>query len=219
MGPLYIQPMGVPPGRFLVPVPVGTWRKDVIVTTHMPSVPGLRAKFTQLHLAQGQELSIAKLFEILREEGFQGEPGDYVVRDEFNDKLVSHRHLCIAFQNLFNEEKLSTTWRVLKIVEDEALFPRYEPSNLLDADMTTNGPGPFESLLGDDSVMYSDVTIGPSYPNDVPALPDASPKEGNEIQGSVNAVEEPKLPDSVKVKQRAFLDISDSSEASPCPQE
>ena len=177
------QMMRGTPARVLAPIPVFYWSKEVIVTAVVPSDPGFRVEFTKCHLLQGSGLSIARLFEILGEEGFQGSPGAYVVVDEFDDRLASQRHLEVAFQLLANREKLATTWRVLKKAEYEEQFPKAglmnSPAPL--ATMSNVSGSPKAGFLGD--VPFSESDIGrPAYPRNGPVLPESSPKEDSEMQ-------------------------------------
>ena len=181
--PLPTQMMRGAPTRALAPIPVLYWNKEAVVTAVVPSDPGFQVNFTKYHLRQGSGLSITKLFEVLREEGFQGSPGGYVVVDEFDDRLASQRHLEVAFQLLANKEKLSATWRVLKKAEYEEQFPR---AGLLNPPAprvaTSNAFGSSKAgFLGDVPFSESDIDR-PAYRSSSPVLPESSPEEGSEMQ-------------------------------------
>lgn len=122
-----------------VPVPLG--HKDIIITILVPSVPGFKTMLIQRDLLEASTLSMSKLFRILREDGVHCRPEDYVVHDQFGNKLVSDRHLAIAFQLLSNEGRLESQWLVLR--KGEEVFPSHRPSPPAPA-MTPNIPGPSE---------------------------------------------------------------------------
>lgn len=211
MGPLSTQMWRGPPGRVLTPVPVVHWHKEVVITTIVPSAPGLIARFTKSHLLEGPDLSMARFFQILGEEGFQGEPGDYIVRDEFNNRLASQRHLAVAFQLLTNKEKLATTWRVLKKAEDGSRFPRPVPGLNPPAPPATTSSFSGSSergLLSNGQFPKSDIA-GPAHPSKAPVLRDSAPKGDCKAEDHANGVKEPQLPNPPKAKKKSFLDISD----------
>lgn len=106
------------PEESLADIPLYPRHKEVIITLGLPSVPGFETQFVRNDLVKDGELSLAKVFEILDEEGLHCEPDNYAVFDESGKRLVSPRHLAVAFQHLLNEEKLESQWLVLRIGEE-----------------------------------------------------------------------------------------------------
>lgn len=111
------------PRKPLATIPIPARRKELIVTVLAPEAPRFEAKFMKRHLLKSSILSMARLFEILAEEGFCHGPEDYVIRDEFQNRLSSDRDLAVGFQNLASAGKLVSVWKLLRKDEDRILFP------------------------------------------------------------------------------------------------
>lgn len=109
------------PKMVLVSAPAIMEHKEVVITVLVPSVPSFKTMLIKSHLLEDSNLSVSKLFQILKEDGFHCRPEEYVVRDEFGHELASHRHLTTAFQLLANEERLESHWLVLG--KDGGLLP------------------------------------------------------------------------------------------------
>lgn len=86
----------------------------IVVTITAPSLSIPSSQLLWADLVVDDNISIDKLYEVLREDGLQCGPGSkFVIQDEYSCSLSSGRHLQAAFQRVANEGRLITKWVVL----------------------------------------------------------------------------------------------------------